>query len=81
MTTFTLRTFVMKLPPTPLGLLPECWTIEHWCDSCRQIVSSAELLAHVRTHDEQQPGASGLHAPVDRIGTAVPNEQEGGTIE
>jgi hypothetical protein len=80
MTTFTLRTFVMKLPPTPLGLLPECWTIEHRCDSCRQTVSSAELLAHIQTHAGPDR-VSGPQAPGDRTGSALTDEQEGETIE
>jgi len=60
MTTFTLRTVVMKLPPTPLGLLPERWRIEHRCDSCGHMVSSAGLIAHVRSHAKQhRPPAAG----------------------
>jgi hypothetical protein len=45
------RTVVQELPATPLGLLPACWVIEHWCATCRERVASAELLAHAQTHE------------------------------
>lgn len=48
MTTYT--TVVTELPPTPLGLLPARWTVEHHCRTCRQTVPTAELLGHARTH-------------------------------
>lgn len=44
------RTIVTELPPTPLGLLPARWTIEHWCTTCRHHVAATDLLAHAQTH-------------------------------
>jgi hypothetical protein len=81
MTTFTLRTVVMKLPPTPLGLLPERWRIEHQCDRCGLTVNSAGLLAHARSHDDGSGRSPGRHLPVGRLVSAVTDEQEGDTIE
>jgi hypothetical protein len=48
--TAAFRTLVLRLDPTPLGLIPERWVIEHWCTSCRQNVGTAELLAHAQAH-------------------------------
>ncbi|MEA2843048.1 MAG: hypothetical protein QOJ69_719 [Actinomycetota bacterium] len=48
--TVTYRTVVLHLPPTPLGLLPERWAIEHWCNRCRHRVMPEELVAHARGH-------------------------------
>lgn len=28
------RTHVHHVPATPLGLLPEKWFIDHWCNRC-----------------------------------------------
>jgi hypothetical protein len=39
--TVTYRTVVLHIPPTPLGLLPERWTVEHRCSLCRQRVTPA----------------------------------------
>jgi hypothetical protein len=52
--TITYRTVVLHLPPTPLGLLPERWAIEHWCSRCRQRVMPEELVAHARGHDRDE---------------------------
>lgn len=38
--TVTFRTVVLHLPPTPLGLLPEKWAVEHRCSHCHRLVSS-----------------------------------------
>jgi hypothetical protein len=48
--TTVFHTVVTKLPPTPLGLLPARWHIEHRCTTCRQLVPSVELLAHAQDH-------------------------------
>ncbi len=66
--TVTYRTVVVHLPPTPLGLLPERWTIEHWCRRCRRRVMPEELVAHARDHerDEHTDGRRG----------AAPGQQE-----
>ena len=49
--TFTYRTVVLHLPPTPLGLLPERWAVEHWCNACRQRVTPDQLVPHARDHE------------------------------
>lgn len=45
------RTVVLHIPPTPLGLLPERWAVEHWCNACRQQVMTDQLILHARGHD------------------------------
>jgi hypothetical protein len=50
------HTVVTELPPTPLGVLPARWRIEHWCTTCRHRVASDELLAHAQDHHH-----SGVH--------------------
>jgi hypothetical protein len=49
--TVTYRTVVLHIPPTPLGLLPERWTVEHWCSLCRQRVTPAQQITHAQDHD------------------------------
>ncbi len=49
--TITYRTVVLHVPPTPLGLLAERWTVEHWCSLCHQRVASQTLVAHARDHE------------------------------
>ncbi len=44
------RTVVSYLPPTPLGLLPGRWAIEHRCTVCRLSVATDELIAHAQAH-------------------------------
>jgi hypothetical protein len=46
------RTDVLKVPPTPLGLLPEDWSVQHRCGTCRQTVRSEDLVAHAQEHAE-----------------------------
>ncbi|MGH3858484.1 hypothetical protein [Actinokineospora sp.] len=55
------RTVVPHVPPTPLGLLPERWTIEHWCNLCRQRVTPEQSIAHAQRH-EQAPSVSDVAA-------------------
>ncbi len=65
------RTVVLRLPPTPMGLLPERWTIEHRCNLCFERVAPEELIAHAQHHQPpagagesfQLPDASGTLAP------------------
>ncbi len=45
------RTDVVKVPPTPLGLLEECWKVQHRCATCRRVVRSQDLVAHAHEHD------------------------------
>ncbi len=65
--TITYRTVVLHLPPTPLGLLPERWAIEHWCSRCRQRVLPDELVTHARNHDrdEHTGGDEPFRSPTD----------------
>jgi len=55
--TTTYRTVVLHLPATPLGLLPEGWTIEHRCALCHQRVTSDQLVAHAQDHEVEGHGA------------------------
>jgi hypothetical protein len=59
MTMTTYRTIVVHLPPTPLGLLPERWAIEHWCGLCRQRVTPAQLVAHAKEHEHAEHTSRG----------------------
>ncbi|MDQ6613201.1 MAG: hypothetical protein M3083_00145 [Actinomycetota bacterium] len=58
--TTTYRSIVLHIPPTPLGLLPERWTIEHWCNLCRQRVTPAQLITHAQDHEHDQHSAHRL---------------------
>jgi len=49
--TITYRTEVRHLPPTPLGLLSECWRIEYQCTLCHDQVAPDRLIAHARDHE------------------------------
>ena len=49
------RTLVLDLPPTPLGLLPGRWKIEHWCTICRREVDTQDLIAHAQAHTQPNP--------------------------
>jgi hypothetical protein len=51
--TITYRTCVLHLPATPLGMLPECWRVEHQCSGCHQRVESDQLIAHARQHEKE----------------------------
>lgn len=44
------RTFVNWLPPTPLGLLPGRWSIQHHCHLCHQAVATDQLVGHAQDH-------------------------------
>lgn len=52
--TITYRSIVLHVPPTPLGLLPERWTIEHWCNLCHQRVAPAQLIPHAQDHQQAE---------------------------
>jgi hypothetical protein len=43
------RTDVVKVPPTPLGLLHGGWSVQHHCRTCRQMVRSDELVSHANS--------------------------------
>ena len=49
--TVTFRTVVLHLPPTPLGLLPEKWAVEHRCSLCHCLVSAEQLISHAQGHE------------------------------
>ncbi len=44
------RTTVLDLPPTPLGLLPRRWVVEHHCTVCRSVVATQDLVSHAQHH-------------------------------
>ena len=48
--TTTFRTEVLYLPPTPLGLLPGRWAMEHHCTICRVKVATDDLTSHAQEH-------------------------------
>ncbi len=50
--TITYRTIVLHVAPTPMGLLPERWVVDHWCNACRQRVTSDQLVLHARGHED-----------------------------
>lgn len=60
--TVTYRTVVLHLPPTPLGLLPERWVIEHCCNACRQRVAPDQLIVHARSHHTTAEGRPNRNA-------------------
>jgi hypothetical protein len=49
--TIDFHTSVNHLAATPLGLLAECWKVEHRCSRCRQAVDSDQLIAHACQHE------------------------------
>jgi hypothetical protein len=75
--TITYRTVVLHLAPTPLGLLPERWAIEHWRSLRRQRVMPEVLVAHARDHgrDEHTDGES-FQSPTE-VGHTGPGESLG----
>jgi hypothetical protein len=79
--TITYRTVVLHLPPTPLGLLPERWAVEHWCNACRQRVTSDQLVAHARDHDSTDDFAGGYFPPASAPCTMTPDLIEPNSAE
>jgi hypothetical protein len=55
--TTTYRSVVLHIPPTALGLLPQRWTVEHWCNLCHQPVTPAQLIAHPQDHEHGENAA------------------------
>ena len=49
----TYYTFVLHSPATPLGLLPESWTVMHKCSRCNDWVESDRLILHACQHGEE----------------------------
>lgn len=62
--TITFRTVVLDVPPTPLGLLPRRFVIEHWCNECGQQVDHGALAAHARAHGAR-PTAGQEGGPIE----------------
>lgn len=50
----TYRTVVLHVPPSPMGLVPERWMIEHRCSLCRHGVTSEQLIAHAQGHERAE---------------------------
>jgi hypothetical protein len=48
--TTTFRTLVSYLPPTPLGLIPGRWAVQHHCLICRAAVATGDLVRHAQAH-------------------------------
>ncbi len=67
--TTTYSTVVVHVPPTPLGLLPERWTIEHRCNLCRQRVEPDQLVVHAQGHDT--PLAAALDRPTATVPASI----------
>jgi len=52
--TTTYRSIVVHIPPTPQRLLPERWTVDHWCNLCHQRVAPAQLITHAQHHERTE---------------------------
>jgi len=79
--TVTFRTVVLHLPPTPLGLLPEKWAVEHRCSLCHLLVSAEQLIAHARGHegdDRHEVEESFQSPPTSATLATGPSTNEGG---
>ena len=79
--TVTFRTVVLHLPPTPLGLLPEKWLLEHRCSLCHCCVTPEQLIAHARDHgrnDGHEDEESFQSPPTSATLAAEPPINEGG---
>ncbi|MDQ1419734.1 MAG: hypothetical protein QOJ52_1696 [Acidimicrobiaceae bacterium] len=59
----TYRSIVLHIPATPLGLLPERWTVDHWCNLCHQRVAPTQLIAHAQHHQQTGHSAHGQETP------------------
>ena len=55
--TTTFRTLVCYLPPTPLGLLPGRWAVQHYCVVCRDAVATGDLVRHAQAHTATVEGS------------------------
>lgn len=50
---FDFKTSVFWCPPSPRGLLPGVWVVEHYCRRCTFKVRGDQLLAHALQHVEE----------------------------
>ena len=79
--TVTFRTVVLHLPPTPLGLLPEKWAVEHRCSLCHCYVTPERLIAHARGHErnDRPEDEESFQSPQSSATLAIePPTNEGG---
>lgn len=79
--TVAFRTVVLHLPPTPLGLLPEQWVLEHRCSLCHLLVTPEQLIAHARDHerDDRPEDQESFQSPPTSVTLATgPSTNEGG---
>jgi hypothetical protein len=58
----TFYTLVAYSPPTPLGLLPGEWMVQHRCSRCHQRVMPEHLVAHAQLHEAEQSGGEDFHS-------------------
>jgi hypothetical protein len=61
--TTSYRSIVLHIPATPQPLLAERWTVDHWCNLCRQRVAPAQLIAHAQDHEHAGHGAHRPQTP------------------
>jgi hypothetical protein len=47
------RTFAYYDTASPMGLLPACWKVTHYCTTCHDRVGPDQLIAHARQHDKE----------------------------
>ncbi|MGH9245736.1 MAG: hypothetical protein ACRD29_15745 [Acidimicrobiales bacterium] len=62
------RTIVTNLPPTPLGLLPARWHLEHRCTACHRQVATDDLVTHAQQHHDHRraPYQTPPRLPLDK---------------
>jgi hypothetical protein len=61
------RTVVCLLPATPMGMLPERWSIiGHWCRTCHQKVDTDQLIEHAKSHESRVDSNRASHLCTDR---------------
>lgn len=64
-----------QLRPTPFGLIPERWRLEHWCGICRERVATDQLVAHAQGHERaERAGSGGSFQYPAPSGTMVPGQ-------
>ena len=77
MMTTTYYTVVAYIPPTPLGLLPERWSIQHQCICCHERVTPDQLVAHAQSHAQAEHAlCDDVFQSEERSGTMAPKQPE-----
>ncbi len=56
--TTAFRTHVFYAPPSPLGLLPGKWVVDHHCILCRHRIDTADLIRHAQAHTADASAAT-----------------------